>query len=256
MITGTITTFLIQSSSAVTVITISLVNSGLMNLTQAIGIVLGTNIGTCITALLFTFDILKFYPSFLIIGFLMQLFKIKKIKFTGIAIGGFGLVFAGLISIQQCLLPLQESKLAISLLADMGKFPLTGIVAGAIFTAIIQSSSAVTGIIIALSLQGMISLAGGIALVLGSNIGTCVTAILASLTTNKNAKRVAYAHVFLNLFGVIIFYPFISWFAAFLTYLTPILAVQIVWGQILFNVISSLVALPFAKWFAKLITKF
>lgn len=255
MITGTVGTFVIQSSSAVTVITISLVNSGLMSLKQAIGIVLGTNIGTCFTALLFTFDILNYYPILALVGLLLIITKDHVLKYSGVTIIGFSLVFWGLNVLQQGFLPLKEHESAIILLTKMGENYLTGIVAGTIFTALIQSSSAVTGVVIALALQDLITLPGAIAIILGSNVGTCITALLASITATKNAKRVAYAHVLLNLLGVALIYPFITPFAKLLAVTALSLPAQIAWGQIIFNLGSSLLALPFTNVFANLLKK-
>ncbi|MBS4024292.1 MAG: Na/Pi cotransporter family protein [Clostridia bacterium] len=256
MLTGTAATFFIQSSSAVTVITISLVNSGLMTLGQAVGIVLGTNMGTSFTALLFTFDILEYYPLLATAGLLMLLPQNQTIKFSGITLIGFSMVFWGLITLQQAFLPLKESETAISLLAVMGENHLTGIIAGTIFTALIQSSSATTGIIIALALQDMITLPGAIALILGSNVGTCITALIVSITAIKSAKRVAYAHILLNMFGVILFFPFITSFSNLMFLFSASLPAQVAWSQITFNVISSMIVLPFTKSFAKLLLKF
>ncbi len=255
MLTGAATTFLIQSSSAVTVITISLVNSGLMTLHQAIGIVLGTNIGTCITAFFFTFDILSYFPGLVLLGILFML--VPKITFrnVGITLVGFGIVFASLLAIQYSLIPLKHSPQTLYLIQTMGEDPASAILAGAIFTALIQSSSAVTGIVIALALQGLISLEGGIGIILGSNIGTCITAILASITANRTAKQVAFAHVLLNILGVIIIFPFIRSFTMLVESITPYLAAQIAWAQFIFNLLSSLIALPFAKKFANLLEK-
>ncbi|MDW7674593.1 MAG: Na/Pi symporter [Bacillota bacterium] len=256
MITGTFVTFFIQSSSAVSVITISLVNSSLMTLQQAVGVILGTNIGTCITALLFTFDILDYYPFIGAGGLLLTLIKNMKIRLFGVTIIGFSLVFAGLITMQQGFLPLKDSLTVISLLAKTGNNYLSGVAAGAIFTALIQSSSVVTGIIIALAMQDLLPLPGAIALILGSNIGTCFTAIVASITATKNAKRVAYAHVILNVFGVIIFLPFIQPFSLLLQLISPLLVTQVAMAQIIFNVSSSFLALPFTNKFTNFLMKF
>jgi len=252
---GTVITALVQSSTAITVITIGLVNAGIISFYQAVGIVLGTNIGTTVTAQLisFRFEDLAL-PAIGLGAIIMTWSRRKGWRCLGQSIVGFGVVFFGIATMSQALTPLKDSPLFIGALAKMSASPLLGVLAGAIFTALIHSSSTTTGVIIALAHQGMVDLPASIAVIFGSNIGTCVTGVIAGIGSSVNAKRVAVSHVMLNVIGVVLFLPFLYPFSDLIAGTDPALARQVANAHTVFNIISSLAVLPFARQFANLVT--
>ena len=216
---GFFVTAVIQSSSATTVMVVGFVNAALMNLTQAIGVILGANIGTTVTGWIIAFKILKLSFPLIAVGvFIIFFSKSEKWKYAGEILFGFGILFLGMQTMKNGVSPLRESQAFIDFFTkvDGASFYsiLLGVVIGAVTTLIIQSSSATTGIIIALASQGLIGFEGAVALVLGENIGTTITAILASIGGNYQAKRAAVAHTLFNILGVIIalflFFPFVK----------------------------------------------
>lgn len=255
-ITGLLLTILVQSSTAVTVITISLVNANIINFSNAVGIVLGTNVGTSITAQLMSLNLETLaIPSIGLGAILFFLPKKSAIRSVGKAIIGFGLVFLGMATMAHAMEPLKNSADFIKYLTIMSKNPIWGVLAGTIFTALIHSSSTTTGVVIALSFQGLIDLQSAIAIVLGSNIGTCITAVLASIGGNRGAKQVAAAHVLLNILGVLAFLPILLPFTQLISLTDTQLPRQIANAHTIFNIISSLIVLPFAAPFAKIVKK-
>ncbi|WP_429162158.1 Na/Pi cotransporter family protein [Desulfitispora alkaliphila] len=253
LITGTVTTAILQSSSAVTVITIGLVNSGLMSFYQSIGIILGTNIGTCFTAFLFAYSIVDYYWIFLLTGALLSLSKKLRYNSLGVATFGLGLVFLGFYCLTVGVAPIKESPDLLQIISKMSNNNISAVIAGTLFSAIVQSSSATTVVVLALSQENLISLSAGIGIILGSNIGTCVTAVIAIIGANRAAKKVALAHVLLNVLGVAAFIPFINLYSNFLMTIFTDLSMQIIWGQLIFNILCSLLILPFVRPFAKVV---
>jgi phosphate:Na+ symporter len=208
VLTGAFITSVIQSSSITTVIAVGFITAGLLNLTQVIGIIIGANIGTTITAQMIAFDLSFLAPILLLLGFIISEFiRSEKSRHLGIVLLGLGMVFIGMEMMSHATHPLRSSQQFHDWLLQANN-PLTGVLAGLIFTAIVQSSSATTGIVIVLSSQGFITLEQGISIILGSNLGTCVTALLASLGKPRIALRAASAHVIFNLLGVVLFFPF------------------------------------------------
>ncbi|MDZ4121185.1 MAG: Na/Pi cotransporter family protein, partial [Candidatus Cloacimonadaceae bacterium] len=253
---GILVTGIIQSSSATSVMMMGLVNAGIMNLNQAVGVIMGANIGTTITAQLIAFKIGHYAFAFIIIGVILLLLKRSKAmeKWSAVILG-FGLIFIGLNGMSAAVSPLRESEIARHFLINLSSNPFLGILTGTIFTMLIQSSSASIGIVIVLAVNQLIPFEGALYLVFGDNIGTTITAWLASLGANKTARRVAVVHTMFNLFGTILF--------GFLTYLGiyPLIVNRITPGDVLqgenvarhianshtlFNVINTLVFLPFA----------
>ena len=213
VLTGAVATMLVQSSSATTVMVVGFVNAGLMTLKQAVGTILGANIGTTITAQIVSFKVSSLvYPALTIGGLLSMLNSRRLYRYIGQAILGFGILFLGMNVMSQSMEPLRQNQFFIDLMVSFGRTPMLGVLIGALFTAIIQSSSATTGIVIAMTMQGILSLPAALAITLGSNIGTCVTALLASIGTGLSARRAAVAHLLFNVAGVIIalffFQPF------------------------------------------------
>ncbi len=256
VVVGTVVTVLVQSSSATTVMTVGFVNAGLMNLQQAISIILGANIGTTVTAQMVSLKLTDLALPAIIIGFLLSFVgKSRFQKHLGQVIMGFGILFLGMTIMSDGLRPLRTSPLFKQYMIMFGDHPLLGILAGAAFTAAVQSSSAFTGLVISLALQDLIGLSAAVTLILGSNIGTCITAILASIGTNITARRASMAHVLFNIFGVMLFFPFLGPFTRFIASSASTVAHQAANAHTLFNVINALIVLPFIALFSRLVTR-
>ncbi|MFH2011441.1 MAG: Na/Pi cotransporter family protein [Pseudomonadota bacterium] len=270
---GTIVTSVIQSSSATTVMLVSFVDAGLMNLTQAIGVILGANIGTTVTAQLIAFKIDAYALPAIATGVLLKFFVgRKKWIYVGDALLGFGLVFYGLSTMKAGFAPLKESETFIHLFTSFNADSMGGIllcvVIGTVLTMILQSSSATVGITMALAIQGFLTFEASVALILGDNIGTTITAELASVGSNINAHRTARAHTLFNVigvFGIVLFFPFFIKFVLVATsYLLgigppdllvngekPNIARYIANSHTMFNVINALFFLMFLPFLVK-----
>ena len=198
-------TAVLQSSSATTVMTVGLVNAGLMNLEQAFGIVMGANIGTTMTAQLIAFNLTDYITLIIAIGFVMQIVcKKRTLKNLGAVLLGFGILMLGMSMMSNAVIPLRQDPRIVDILGKFSTHPVMGLLTGLVMTLVIQSSSATIGILMAMASQGLIPLEGAIPVILGDNIGTCITAVLATLQSGLNAKRVACSHVMFNLCGSII----------------------------------------------------
>lgn len=254
-ITGTLITMVLQSSSAITVLTIGFTNAGLLSFPQTIGIILGTNVGTTFTTQLISLDIHDYIPWILFTGIALWLLPRHSLKCTGLALFGFGSILVGIEGMQYIIQPLKQTGLFSNLISVAKENSLIGISIGTLITALIQSSTATTAITMGFMNDQFIPLIVGIAIILGSNIGTCITALLACIGSNRASRQVAASHIILNIFGVIFFYPLIPWLAEVVMILSVHPQSQIAHAQTLFNVISSLAILPFAVPFARLIEK-
>ena len=253
---GAIVTVLVQSSSATTVMVVGFVNAGIMSLAQAVSVILGANIGTTITAQMVSLKLTDLALPAIALGFLLTL--VAKSRFQrqlGQVIMGFGILFLGMMIMSDGLRPLRTNPLFTHYMVAFGDQPFLGILAGALFTAAIQSSSAFTGLVISLALQELIGLNAAVTLILGSNIGTCITAMLAAIGTNLTARRAAMAHVLFNLFGVAVFVPFIGPYTNLIASTADTLAHQAANAHTIFNVANTLLVLPFVKHFVRLITR-
>jgi phosphate:Na+ symporter len=223
LLTGALLASLVQSSSVVTVITLAFVNSGLLSFEQSLGLIFGANIGTTITAQIIAFNISQwgFYviPLGLLVVFVA---KRRKPKAVGNSIVSFGFLLMGLNLMTSGLKPLRIYEPFVQVMANFGESPIQGIIAATLFTGIVQSSSATTSLVVTMAKEQLLNIKSAIPLVLGANIGTTITAALASIGANKNAKRVAMAHFIFNLSGVIVIYPFIAngWYADLVVNLT------------------------------------
>lgn len=249
-------TSVLQSSSATTVMTVGLVNAGLLTLKQAFGIVMGANIGTTITAQLIAFKLTDYVTLILAIGFAMQaLGKRRKVKDIGMVMLGFGVLMLGMANMSSAVGPLKNDTRVVDFIAQFSTHPFLGLIVGIVMTLVIQSSSATIGILMAMAAQGIIPLEGAIPVLLGDNIGTCITAILATLQSNLNAKRVALSHVLFNLIGSLIAILFMSKFMAFVVSVSPAndIARQIANAHTAFNIINTLLFIPFAGKFTDLV---
>ncbi len=254
---GAFVTMVIQSSSATTVMLVSFVQANLMSFVQALGVILGAGIGTTITAQMIAFKLTDYALLMIAIGFLVRLMgKTTTTKNIGEAILGFGILFFGMKMMSDAMKPLRTYAAFIDLLRGLEN-PVMGILVGAIFTALIQSSSAFTGILIVLAQQNLITLEAGIPMVLGANIGTCITACLACIGTGREAKRVALAHVIFRIAGVLLFIFWIPTFANMVHSLAESFgsgtARQIANAHTIFNVSLAFLFLPFTGPFSRLI---
>lgn len=256
MIIGTIITAILQSSSAVMVITIGFIAAGILTFKQSIGIILGTNIGTTLTTEFITIDLL-FYAiiPLLIIGAILLLTK-NMISFsTGAILFGLGCLFVAMNGFENLAKPLSTIPVIHSSIALSNQNNLIGLGLGTLLTAVIQSSTATTGIVMGFMSENLVTLSSGIAIVFGANIGTCVTAFIASIGANIEAKLAAYAHIWLNIFGVILFYPFIKFLGDAASMLTSLPDVQLAHVSVIFNVLTSMIALPLAGLLAQFIMR-
>lgn len=248
VLVGTGVTAVIQSSSATTVMVVGFVNAGIMTLKQAIGVIMGANIGTTVTAQLVSFNLNGMAPVALGIGIVLYLFgKNPKIKHISEILIGFGMLFTGMEFMKDAVEPLRDYKGFTDMLVSFGQYPLLGLLLGFGITAIVQSSSASMGMLVALAAEGLIPLNAALPILYGQNIGTCVTSLLSSIGANKNAKRAAVIHLIFNVLGTVLFLIFLNKpVVSLVTGMDPgNVARQIANTHTLFNIISVLILLPF-----------
>lgn len=243
---GTLVTFVVQSSSITVLLLMGLVNAGIMNLRQAVYVILGSEIGTTITAQIVAFKVKMFFYPLMIAGFVLSLLdKKEKLKHVGEILFFLGLIFLSMKVMSDGAKPLGESPAVLDFLKNFGTYPVMGILLGAILTAITNSSSATTTLIIALSMEGVIELPSGIALIIGANLGTCILELIASVRSNIAARRTGLAQFVINLVGVLLFYPFLDLFAELISLTASDTPRLIANAHTLFNVIVSLIFMPF-----------
>ncbi len=257
VLAGVVITALIQSSSATTVMVVGFVNAGLINLVQATGVIMGANIGTTVTSVLVTLKLSDVAPIFIFIGTVMIVFfKKKSVNHIGDIIAGFGMLFVGMTTMSSAVSGLKNSPVFIDFLTNNSN-PVIGLLAGIVFTAVIQSSSASIGVLQALAMDGLIPIRFAVFVLYGQNIGTCITTVLSSSGGNKNSKRAAAIHLMFNIFGTV-FFVLISLFTPYISILERIsseTAVQISASHIIFNVVSTLILFPFSKVMVRLACK-
>ena len=258
VVVGALITAVIQSSSATTVMVVGFVNSGMMTLQQAVWIIMGANIGTTITAQLITLDVGMLAPLLAFVGVAMIVFmKSPKFHHFGKILAGFGVLFIGMDMMGAAMEPLESSQAFIDMMTTFSN-PILGILAGTLFTALVQSSSAAVGILQTLAASGLIPFSSAVYVLFGSNIGTCITAVLAAIGTNRSAKRTTIIHLMFNVIGSIVFtIACISLpIADLVGGITPGRpAAQIANMHTLFNIVTTLLLLPFGTYMAKLATK-
>jgi phosphate:Na+ symporter len=267
-LTGAVVTGILNSSSVTTVLVVGFVTAGVMSLPQSVAVIMGANIGSTVTAQLLAFNLSAYSLLAVAVGFFI-LFVAKRaaLRHWGMMVMGLGLIFYGMGLMSDAMKPLRLYPPFVSALANMAK-PVYGILAGAVFTGLVQSSAATVGIAIALASEGLLTLPAGIALALGANIGTCVTALLAALGKPVEAVRAAAVHVTFNVMGVVLWFPFIGLLARLAIAMSPAspgleaaerLAAevprQVANANTLFNVINTAVFIGFTGWFARLATK-
>lgn len=254
VVVGAIVTAIIQSSSGTTVMIVSFVNAGLMTLSQAAGIIMGANIGTTITAQMVSLDLNKIAPLVIGIGTIILLVgKNKKTRDLASISIGFGILFMGMELMGNSMDPVAESEWFKEFILVVSDNKILGLLAGLGLTAIIQSSAATTVILIALASTGAINMRLAFPVILGCNIGTCVTALLASLGTNRTAKKAALMHLLFNTFGAIIFFPFIDPFINLIQATSPEVARQVANAHTIFNVVVTLIMLPLSEYLVKVV---
>ena len=264
VLTGALVTGILNSSSVTTVLVVGFVTAGIMSLSQSVAVIMGANIGSTVTAQLLAFNVSAYALLPVAVGFFM-LFAGKRgaTRYWGMMLMGLGLVFYGMGVMGDAMKPLRSYEPFVQVLATMER-PLYGILAGMLFTALVQSSAATVGLAIAMASEGLLSLDAGIALALGANIGTCATALLASIGKPVEAVRAATVHVMFNVLGVVLWLPFIGVLAKLAIAVSPSspdldgtarLAAevprQIANANTLFNVLNTLFFIGFTGWFAK-----
>jgi phosphate:Na+ symporter len=255
MMVGAFITAVIQSSSATTVMLVGFASSGLMDLTQTIGVILGADIGTTVTVQLIAFQIFDYALLLVGVGFLLIFASRRKIfRYAGQAILGFGFIFFAMKIMSDAMVPLRQSPIVKALLVSLGDQPLLGIIVAAIFSALVHSSAATIGLALTLSVQGLLPLAAAIPVIFGANIGTCATALASSIGTKPEAKRVAMAHTFFKVVGVLVYLPFIQPFVRLVELTATDVPRQVANAHTLFNVGITALFLPFSGVMARFIS--
>ena len=254
VLVGAAITAVIQSSSATTVMVVGFVNAGMMTLNQAVWIIMGANIGTTITGILVSLDMGALAPLFAFVGVVLVVFlKTPKVHHIGQILAGLGVLFIGMETMSGAMSPLRESEMFIDLVSNFSN-PLLGILFGTVFTAVIQSSSAAVGILQTLADSGILPFGSAVYVLFGTNIGTCVTAVLSSMGANRNAKRATIIHMLFNVIGTVVFTVLVG--------ILPITAViegaisgsmaQIAAMHTVFNIVTTCMLLPLGTYLAKL----
>ncbi|MDE6759904.1 MAG: Na/Pi cotransporter family protein [Lachnospiraceae bacterium] len=267
VLAGALTTAVLQSSSATTVMVIGFVSAGLMNLPQAISIIMGANIGTTITAQIIAFKISDYIYPIVFIGFLTAFVaKREVVKYIGNTIFGFGILFIGIEIMGNTMKPLASSQIFLDLIGKVADIPVLGLLLGVVITVIVQSSSAVIAVLQNFASQAgpdgvssILGLPGAIPILLGSNIGTTITALLACIGQTRNAKRTAAAHSVFNITGSILFMFIISWFAKLVIWISPagaevdVISRQIANAHTVFNVTNTIIWIPLIWLMVKIV---
>ncbi|HBP65004.1 MAG TPA: Na/Pi-cotransporter [Desulfosporosinus sp.] len=252
---GAVSTAVLQSSTALTVMAVSFVDGGLLRFENSLALILGSNIGSTVTTQLLAFPLDRLTPYILILGALGYLFIPNRGRFLALSIFGLGLLFFSLGLLQAGMAPLADLPAIQHFLRQLGDNHLQGVLAGTLLSALLHSSSATTGIVMLLAEDGWLTLPTALAFIFGANIGTCFTAVLAALGSSRAAQRVALFHVLLNVFGVLLFLPFVGPLAHALTLMGGSLSRQVANAHTLFNLLSSLLAFPLLPWSTRFLKK-
>jgi phosphate:Na+ symporter len=255
LLVGAGVTAVLQSSSATTVMLVGFASAGLLSLRQTIGVILGADIGTTVTVQLLAFDLLAISPLVVFVGWLLWTAGRGTVRYVGQAILGFGFLFLGMKLVADGTSPLAKSELFGDLLAALAQQPLLLLLIAAAFSGIVRSSAATIGFALSLAAAGILPLVGAIPIIFGANIGTAVTAILAAIGQNAEARRVAAAHAVFKVVGVALFYPFLIPFADLVARTAPDVPRQIANAHTIFNVVVAAVFLPASRWAAEFFTR-
>ncbi|ADL13073.1 Na/Pi cotransporter family protein [Acetohalobium arabaticum] len=244
LVVGMLITVLFQSSSATIVLIMSFVNAGLLGVYQALSLVLGANIGTTVTGQLFSFNLENYLWIFFLIGVICYFIYYKSeddkwLSYTGVFIG-FGLIFFGLNLLTAAFAPLKDTEFFLRIIFRLSGNSFLALGSGVAGTAILQSSSAFIGVILALAKQNLIQLSTALRLLLGSNIGTCITAVIAAVNSSATAKKIAIGHIIFNFVGALIFLPMVNFYSSLITLTSSNLARQIANGHTGFNLINAI----------------
>ena len=258
VLVGFVVTAIIQSSTATTVMVVGFVNAGMMSLAQAVGVIMGANIGTTVTSLLIALNFSSFAAAAVLVGVILMLASKKTVvKNLGAIFTGFGLLFLGIDMMSDSMAPLRESAGFMNFIVTVSESPLRplfGIILGIVMTAVLQSSSASVGVLQTLAMQGLVPLKFSVFVLFGQNIGTCLTALFSTVGAKKNSKRAAVIHLLFNLIGTGIFIliallaPYVEWIEK----LSPDPMAQIAISHIVFNIVSTVIMFPFANVLVKL----
>jgi len=254
-ISGMIATGVLQSSTALTVMTVSFVDARLILFHNALGLILGSNIGTTITPQLLAFPLSKISIWLILPGFIGYLVLKKKTRFLLLSFAGLGMMFFSLSVLEAAMLPLMEMTWVQDELHRLDNSYFFSMLAGTFLSALLHSSSAATSIAMVLTKEGWLNLPAALALIMGANIGTCFTALIVSFFASRAAQRVALFHVLLNVFGMLIFFPFLTLTADLISLLGGNLSRQVANMHTLFNVTSSLLMLPLLPYASRLLEK-
>ncbi|MBR4538139.1 MAG: Na/Pi cotransporter family protein, partial [Clostridia bacterium] len=258
VILGALVTATLQSSTATTIMSVGLVNAGVMTLKQAFSVVMGANIGTTLTAQLIAFNVTDYFTVMIFIGVMIRVFaKRKNGQFIGQILLGFGLLMLGMKVLSGAAAPMRNSPVFVDFISQVADNPALGVCIGILMTVVIQSSAACVGILMVMAGQGLLPLEGAIPVLLGDNIGTCIHAIMAAFRTNTSAKQVALSHVLFNSVGCVIFIVFMPLFIKIVLAISPAgdIARQIANSHSAFNVLNTLIFLPLITPFTHLIEK-
>ena len=269
VIAGALTTAVLQSSSATTVMVIGFISAGIMTLPQGISVILGANIGTTITAQILAFNISDYIYVIIFVGFFLSLLsRNEKVKYIGQTIFAFGVLFLGIETMSSVMKPLANSTFFINLITRVHKIPVLGVLVGTLMTLVVQSSSATVAVLQSLARQpaadgvtSILGLTGAIPILLGDNIGTTITAVLASLTQSRDAKRAAAAHCIFNISGACLFIWFVKPYAKFITWISTkgpeieVISRQIANAHTVFNVVMVIIWLPLLAVLVKIVMK-
>ncbi len=249
-------TAIIQSSSGTTVMTVGFVNAGIMTLPQAIGVIMGANIGTTITAQLIAFRLDEYSLPAIGLGFSLMFFAKRRVwKHVGQTVLGFGLLFLGMTIMKETVAPLKEYAGFVNLMTLFGTTPVVGVLVGTGMTVLVQSSSATIGIAQALAFKGLLTIKEAIPIILGDNIGTCITAVLASIGSSLSARRAAAAHILFNTLGTIVFLIGLPLIYKFAIATSPNVVRQIANTHSIFNIANTLIWFPFVAVLTKIVIK-
>ncbi|MCE7794201.1 Na/Pi symporter [Salipaludibacillus sp. CUR1] len=255
LIAGTLVATVVQSSSAVMVITVGLVAAGILSFKHSVGIMLGANIGTVATLEILAYDLSSFIMPCLVIGVIMLFSKTENNFALGCLFFGFATMIIAMQGFESLAYPLSSIPSVYNWFTSTSDNSHIGILAGIILSSVVQSSSVVTAMAMSFMNEHILGLPAAISIMLGANIGTCITAWFASFGGSKEAKLTAYAHIWVNIIGVLLILPFIDWFSAIVSLTSPSPAQQLAHAAFLFNAASSLLFLPFAGHLAYIVQK-
>lgn len=252
-IVGILTSALLQSSTAVSLITIGLVSANYLTFYQSLGIILGANVGTCTTVQLMALSISKSYLVPLLVLCIIVMLIVKRLRYPAIAIAGLTFMFLGLNILSSAVNEISQIDSIVQNLLTAKYNPMYGIIGGIIITLLFQSSSAATGVLIVLAEKGLIDLNTAAYVVYGNNIGSCISSVIVGATSPLAAKRVAVAHIMLNILGVIVFLPITNLLTTSISYIASDFAGQIALIHTVFNILCSLIVMPIIRQYANLI---